>query len=395
MHDIITILKKEILDTVRDKRTLIVMVLMPLLVIPGILGIVAMVSKNRIESEVQKKLTVAYVHEGDDAGLGDMLRSPAFNFDIVEAADSVGLRALVPDSLDAAVYIGSDFRSQLDGQETAQAVLLYDRTEDVVVERVMGALQAFEGVQQQRRLDSLGLTASNIKPVEIVKENVASNKEMIGKMAGGFLPYMIIIFSFMGCIYTAVDLYAGEKERGSFETILTVPVERWKILCGKLGVIILVGMITSLLGFVGLFLGIKLIDALPESIQEVVNGLLNPSFILTLLGMLLLLNIFFAGVMTPISLYARNFKEAQSTLAPLNIIVVIPAILGMLPGIELGPVTAIIPVLNIVLSTKELIAGTMDPGLLLLVVGSLLVFAALSIWVSFRRFGSESNVLRS
>ena len=395
MHDIYTILKKELLDTIRDKRTVIVMVIMPLVVIPALLGLVTMITKSSIEKEVAKKLKVGYVAEGPDAGLKNMLETPVFNFELIELDDTVGLRGHIPDSLDVGVYIPADFGSKLEGLQTAEVTMFYDQTEDVLGDRVEGTLKAFQEVQQQVRLDSLGLTSSNIHPMEIVKENVASEKQMMGKIAGGFLPYMIILFSFMGCMYTAVDIYAGEKERGSFETILTVPIDRWKILVGKIGVIVIVGMITTTLGFLGLFIGLQFIEAIPESILSVINGLLNPGFILTLMGMLFLLNIFFAGAMTPISLYARNFKEAQSTLAPLNIVVVIPAVLGMLPGFDLNPITAIVPVLNIVLSTKELIAGTMDPGLLAMVVGSLLVLAVVSVWISFKRFGSETNVLRS
>lgn len=395
MRDIFTIVKKEVLDTIRDKRTLIVMVIMPLVVIPAILGVVTMVTKSSIEKETLKKLKIGYVTEGPDAGLREVLETPVFNFELTSMADTTGLRGMIPDSLDVGIFVGSDFAEKVNGRETGEVLLLYDQTEDVLGDRVEAVLEVFKTSQVEARLDSLELTASNIHPMEIVKENVASNKEMMGKIAGGFLPYIIIVFSFMGCMYTAVDLYAGEKERGSFETILTVPVERWKILVGKLAVIVIVGMITTMLGFLGLFMGLQFIDAIPEMILDVINGLLNPGFILTLMGMLFLLNIFFAGAMTPISLYARNFKEAQSTLAPLNILVVMPAVLGMLPGIDLTPVTALIPVLNIVLSTKELIAGTIDPVLLAMVVGSLLVLAVAAVFVSFKRFGSETNVLRT
>ncbi len=395
MKDILTIAKKEILDTVRDKRTLAIMVLIPLLLFPSILWVTATVGASTAKKESQRKLKVGYFTSGEDKGLRHLLESPLNNFDLIALDDTAGARALIPDSLQAVIALPADFSAQLGDTLTGEVVMLYDQTEDITRNRVKGALQAFQTQLEQERWASLGLSAANVKPLKIVQENVATAKETIGKLAGGFLPYIIIIFAFLGCMYTAIDLFAGEKERGSFETILTVPVERWKILVGKMSVIVLVGMTTTLLGFLGLFLGLQVVDTLPDRILEVVNGLLSPGFILTMMGLLLLLTTLFAGIMTPLSLNARSYKEAQGTITPLNFVVIIPAIIGLMPGIELNVGTALIPVLNITLCTKELIAGTLDPLLLLLAAGSLLALAVLSVVISFRRFGHESNVLRS
>jgi sodium transport system permease protein len=97
--------------------------------------------------------------------------------------------------------------------------------------------------------------------------------------------------------------------------------------------------------------------------------------------------------MVPITIYAKSFKEAQSIITPLNLIVLLPAMVGLFPGIELNTMTAMIPVLNIVLTTKELIAGTIDYGLLALSFSVMVLLASAAVAVSFRQFGKESNIL--
>jgi sodium transport system permease protein len=110
--------------------------------------------------------------------------------------------------------------------------------------------------------------------------------------------------------------------------------------------------------------------------------------------MLIPLTIFFAGVLIPISIYAKSFKEAQSIITPINILVIVPAIVGMLPGVELSIQTAAIPIVNIALATKEIIAGTIDYGLLTVVYGSLIIIALAGALFSARYFSQENNILR-
>jgi sodium transport system permease protein len=217
---------------------------------------------------------------------------------------------------------------------------------------------------------------------------------MIGKMAGGFLPYIFIAFGFIGCMYPAIDLFTGEKERGTIETLLTTPVARWKILIGKMLVVVSSGMLAASCSLIGLFISIEYLDLGAEKeIMEVIHGMLNLPFILSLLALLFPMVIFFAGVMIPIAIYAKSFKEAQSIITPLNIVMVLPAMIGFFPGIELNLNTAFIPVINVVLATKELIAGTLSFGYFLSVFSVMLLIAGLAVLLSYRQFGKESNIL--
>ena len=112
-----------------------------------------------------------------------------------------------------------------------------------------------------------------------------------------------------------------------------------------------------------------------------------------LFGLLFPLTVFFAGLMIPIAVYAKSFKEAQSIITPLNIVVVLPAMVGFFPGIELDAITACIPIVNIVLATKELIAGTLDGGLVGLSFAVMVTLAVLAVIISYKRFDKETNVV--
>jgi sodium transport system permease protein len=144
----------------------------------------------------------------------------------------------------------------------------------------------------------------------------------------------------------------------------------------------------------GLFISIEFLDlGANKEILDVIHGILSLPFILSMLALLLPLVVFFAGVMIPIAIYAKSFKEAQSIITPLNIVMVLPAMIGFFPGIELNLSTAFIPVINVVLATKELIAGTLSIGYFLSVFSVMLLIAGLAVMLSYRQFGKEQNIL--
>jgi sodium transport system permease protein len=189
-------------------------------------------------------------------------------------------------------------------------------------------------------------------------------------------------------------LFTGEKERGTIETLLTTPVPRWQLLFGKMGVVILSGLMASTFSLLGLFVSVEFLakEQAPE-IAAIVSEILSPSFIIMLYLLLFPLIVFFAGLMIPIAVRAKSFKEAQSIISPLNIVIILPAMVGFFPGVELNEVTALIPVVNIVLATKELIAGTLEWHLIVMAFGVMVALAVSAVFLSYKRFESETNVV--
>tara|TARA_A200000113_G_scaffold161445_1_gene146137 strand:+ start:1200 stop:2393 length:1194 start_codon:yes stop_codon:yes gene_type:complete len=395
---IFKIFKKELKETLRDKRTMIMMVVIPLLVFPVLINLVTSVSGSYADSAEEKIFKIGIIGDTNDY-LAQKLNEIPNSFGpkklLAYKGDSSKMFSdYESEQLDLLLFYGPNLKRQLDANKKARVKWTLDRTKMGHSERAKSYMQIIEAEARFNRYDALGIDEQALVPFDIIYDNTASKQQMIGEIAGGFLPYIFIAFGFMGCMYPAIDLFTGEKERGTIETLLTTPVHRWKILVGKMLVIVLSGLMAAFSALLGLFFSIQFLDMIPdENLLEVISAILTPTFIVNLFFLLLPLTIFFAGIMVPISVYTKTFKEAQSIIAPLNIVVIIPAMLGLFPGIELNMATACVPILNIVLTTKSLIAGNIDYLLFALSFSVMVILAAGAVLFSFRQFGKESNIL--
>jgi len=391
------IFRKELLDTLRDRRTLMTMLVIPILVFPITLNIFMEISSSFQESAGDKTMKIGIV--------GDNTRNYTKQLEAIPASvgpktmevfkDSLTLRkAIEKDQIQLGLIIPANEKQLVAQQQTIALNWLLDASEVGRSERAELYSSSLKANAEAKRLQALKLRPEQIRPVIINTINCASDKKMVGQLAGGFLPYIFIAFGFIGCMYPAIDLFTGEKERGTIETLLTVPVLRWKILFGKMMVVVSSGMLAASCALLGLFISIEFLDlADNQELLEVIHSILTPKFILSMLALLLPLVIFFAGLMIPIAIYAKSFKEAQSIITPLNIVVVLPAMVGFFPGITLDITTVFIPVVNVVLATKALIAGTLSLTYFLSVLGMMCTLATLAILVSQKQFGKETNLL--
>jgi sodium transport system permease protein len=394
---IFTIFKKELIDTLRDKRTMRTMLLIPLLVFPITLTVFVNVS-----SSFEKKASEEQLKIGVWGDLGAKYWSQ-----LKEMPDGIGKkklktfedssalkRAIEQGDIQLGLIIPKNESELARTKQPIPLTWLFDATSIGRQERAESYMNYLSNKAEAIRLQELGVDMEKIHPLIPVYQNCASDKKMIGQLAGGFLPYIFIAFGFIGCMYPAIDLFTGEKERGTIETLLTTPVSRWQILVGKMMVVVTSGMLAASCALLGLFVSIEFLDIVHnKEILNIVHSILTPSFIIAMFSLLFPLVVFFAGAMIPIAVYAKSFKEAQSIITPLNFVMVLPAMIGFFPGIELNALTAAIPVVNIVLSTKELISGTLSLGYYAISLGIMLILAALSVVVSFKQFGKESRIL--
>ena len=396
MNHFITIFRKEFTDTIRDRRTLFVMVIFPLLLVPLMLTIVTNIQIASVRKAEDKVLRVGLVTNANGAGLADALRHvPGLR--IIEGMPADSLQSLIMhDSLDAAVAIAPDFDPEVNLLRSGLVRLYYKSSEDydMVKRRLSAVLDGFEKDLVARRFTMLKVDPAIVKAIRVEEHDVASMQERIGKSGGGMLPYLFVIFCFMGSMYPAIDLAAGEKERGTMETLLTAPVSRWQILLGKFCVVVLAGLFSALVAIVGILVAIRGIQNIPPEILSLIMSILNVRTVLLILSLLLPLSVFFAAFLLSLSIFAKSYKEAQSIISPLTIVVILPVVIGVMPGIALDPVTAMIPVLNVSLATKDIISGTIKPMLLAEVYGTLVLLAALSLFGCARWFDREETIFR-
>jgi sodium transport system permease protein len=397
MRTITTVFRKELIDTIRDRRTIMFMVVIPLLLFPLLLQVMFKLQRSQESKAKAQSLRVACVTNGNAEGFLDLLRGREdvlMRLDV--PADSISSyvnRGII----DGAFVFSANFDTEVADLSPGRIDFYYKSSDgsNIIRNRMRSLASAYEEELLAARFRSLDLDDDIVHGVDLKIHNVASMQERFGKEVGGFIPYLFILFCFMGAMYPAIDLGAGEKERGTMETLLTAPVNRFHILLGKFGVVVLSGVLSAVVSMVGLFIGIKSSQELPPQILDVLIKILGWNNIIMLFSLLLPLTIFFAGILLSISLSAKTFKEAQSMISPLNVAIILPAAIAMIPGIEMNATTALVPVLNVSLASKEIIAGTMSIGNLLLVYASLITLALASLYGSVWWFKRESTIFRT
>jgi sodium transport system permease protein len=393
---IIIVFKKELKDILRDRRTIIFMVAIPLLVFPVLISIASGMILSQAREAQEKTLQIGLLTFGNASGFRQMLSDRA-DVALQEDLDQEqGMNDVKQGDLDALIVFDKDFDRNVGARSQGRVKLYMKVTEEGEIERdrVLGLLREFEKTLLAERFQEMDLDESIIKTIDIEEQNLATVKERLAEAVGGFLPYLFIIFCFTGSMYPAIDLAAGEKERGTLETLLTSPVDRFQILMGKFGVVVLTGVFSALVAMLGLYVGIRRMTEIPPELLNTIMSILEVKSILILLSLLLPLSIFFAGILLSLSIYARSYKEAQSIISPLMFVVIIPAFIGLLPGFELTMTTALVPILNVSLATKAILAGTITLPLLLTVYVSLTVFALVSIYFCSKIYGRESAIFR-
>lgn len=393
----LTIFRKELVDIIRDKRTIITMVIVPLLVVPVLLTIVINVSQRQQEKAEAKVARVAVLGEENAPELYQHFVSDSA-FELRSAGTRADVERLIrEDSLDGAVVIPVGFEQDVE-QDRRASLEIYFRSSssfNVTERRLREVIDTYDEQIVAGRIERLGLDQELFDAVEIQPNDVASLKEVLGKTVGGFLPYMFVLFMFTGAMYPGIDLGAGEKERGTLETLLSSPASRLEIVVGKFLVVSLVGLMSAAISMLGLYLGVRGIGDIPREVLDVVGEILNLRVVGMVLTLLIPLAAFFGATILAISIQAKSFKEAQSSLTPLSILIIVPVALGLLPGMELNATTALVPILNVSLATKEVIAGTVDPVHLGLAYLSLFGLAALSLWFAASWFSREDVLFRT
>jgi sodium transport system permease protein len=392
MNIILTIFRKEIKTTLRDRRTLISAVVIPALAMPLILLGVTKLTKRLTDKEANKQLSIAMI--GAPPAIENQF-SDTKKFRIIRQVPLAAARdSVAAENYDAVLAFDDHFASSVDSLGTGNVSFYYKSTNIMVESRVKQQLEQYKAQEMARRFERLHLAQNLLTPVAITPVDVASQKEQIGMLAGGFLPYIFIIFCFVGCMYPALDLITGEKEKGTIETLLTVPASRFQILLAKMLTIATIGVCAAVMTITGMFVALRMMHEIPQEILTTINDILSLRFVLMLFLMLIPLSLCFAGLLSAVVIRANSFKEAQTYVTPMTFAVIIPAIIALTPGMKLSWQTVWIPILNIALATKEIIAGTIHYAQYAAIVLSLIAVALLALTISVRQFSKEGNILK-
>ncbi len=389
--------RKEFVEMIRDRKTLFFMLVLPVVIIPVLGNVVVDFTLDVAKEEATKTLEYAVF---DDAGEPEVEaaigRAPAFAKVEIGSREAISA-AIAADEIDFALVIPEIDRAT----EPLTVELHFDnaRQTSSVSKRVHGALAGYGEQLRDAKLAEVGATTAEarellLEPMAVVERGTATAREVAGEVAGGILPYIFIMFALLGALYPAIDLGAGEKERGTLETLLLAPIRRRDIVLGKFLVIFGAGVVSATLVVITITVWIA---AKMESVGGGAGELLStigPLDMVLAWVVVLPITAVFAAILLSISIYAKSFKEAQSYSAPLQIFAILPAMAPMLPGVELGWGTALIPVTNVSLAIKEIIKGTIDPMMLVVIIASSSVIAGVLLGLCTWWFSREEVLFR-
>tara|TARA_B100001564_G_scaffold359855_1_gene383423 strand:+ start:1638 stop:2831 length:1194 start_codon:yes stop_codon:yes gene_type:complete len=396
MNIIVSIFKKELIDVLRDRRTLMFMVVIPILITPLlVIGSIKFQEYQNKKSE-EKILKIAFINDSEDIFTKQLL-SDQKGVKIIEGVPLDSIESYIKsDSLQGGLYLGKGFLKKIKTNSSGD-VKIYYKSSDLMSKskkRMQAALDIYKEKIIAERLEQLNVDGQILVPITITNIDMATAKETLGKAIGGFIPYVLVMFIFLGAMYPAIDLGAGEKERGSLETLLSSPATKFEITMGKLFVVSLTGIVSGLVSVLGISSSLFFIDKIPLQIQETILELINPFMISSIIILMIPIAIFFASMLLSISFYARSFKEAQSLMGPLNMVIIVPLFLSLGPGMEMDHATALMPLINVGLLTKEILAGSVELIYFIETLFSLLFCAAIGIWFSVFWFKKENTIFR-
>lgn len=391
--------RKELTDSLRDRRTLISMIVVPLLLFPVMtLGFSTLAMK--LVGEARRETSkIMLLGAENSPRLAETLRN-APKIQIVPSAtdyeDQISNR-----QIRAAVGIPLGFDEALArGEHLKITIYMYegDIKSSFGAERVEKVLRELEDATVRERMASRNLPANLLKPFDIEQKNVASPEKVWGSIFGGLIGYMVILLSMTGAMYPAIDLTAGEKERGTMETILCSPIARTHLVLGKFLMVLTASVATSLLSVISMglsFFGMGKLGSIGQGRGGAIPMTLNPKAVIAVFGMVLPVAVLFSAVLLAIALFAKSYREAQSYLTPMTFVVIIPAVASLLPGVELNARLAFIPILNTSLVSKEIITGVYHWKYIILIFLSSCVYAAIAIFLAVKQFQREEVLFRT
>lgn len=389
-----TLYKKEIMDVIRDKKTILTMVVLPVILYPVLFLVIMQVMTMINNSQQERTYYIAYdqVEEENRKALNDWIagEEDGLSYIIKEVESDNPKEDLEKENIDA--YITA---SITDSQVVYEIHYLSAVTNSSTVSDMLEEeIDAYGKKIAEENAAAQGLDVKKVLyPVTSTLADQSSNESSIGSILGSIIPFLLITSILMGAMYPAIDATAGEKERGTLETLLTLPVGNMELIMSKflsVATIAVVSVFINVLSMGGIAAYLyATINALSEGAGAFSLGSFVPAILISIVC-IIAFALFMSAVVMCICAFAKSFKEANNYVTPLTLVVLLTAYIGFIPNVELSATTAIIPVANICLLMKNLLVFKYDFALILMVLLSNVIYAFVAVWFLGKIYNSES-----
>jgi sodium transport system permease protein len=429
------VFSKEVKDILRDRRTIISMVIVPLLFYPILTIGLASIISSQIEKTRAERQAVLVLPSGAAPGMVaslaadtslrvvpvDSIRTllleeartdTSLNSETINQIfgahpdqiaksikDHVYYTAIAKKWIKAVIEMPAD----LPGSGATQDSLIVsvytdgaDINSDAAGDHIRDWTTALKDSLIERRLAGFGTNRRALQPFWVASHDVAPQSKQSGRLMAIMLPYMLMILTMTGGMYPAMDITAGEKERNTLETLLAAPVARWHLAVGKFLTVLTAGFVTMLLSMTSMTLSMKWgMMGMSEGGDQAASFSMSAGTLGWILLLMIPMATLFSALLIVIAIAARSYKEAQSYVTPLLMVVIMPAMINFVPGIELNWALTFVPVVNLCLALKEVLLGIAKPAQILAVFGTTALYAVFMLFVASRIFDRESVLFRT
>lgn len=389
-----TLYKKEIMDVIRDKKTILTMVVLPVILYPLLFLVIMQVMTMIMTSQQERTYYIAYDQVADEYRqvLNDWIAGEEDGLDYImkEVESSAPEKDLKDEVIDA--YITTTVTGE---QVTYEVHYLSAVTNSFTVSDMLE--EEIDSLAKKKAEDNAkadGLDVNHVLyPVTAKLLDGSSNESSIGSILGSIIPFLMITSILMGSMYPAIDATAGEKERGTLETLLTLPIGNMELIMSKflsVATISVVSVFINVLSMGGIAVYLySTVRALSEGAGDFNLGSFVPAILISVVCVIAFA-LFMSALVMCVCAFAKSFKEANNYVTPLTLVVILTGYIGFIPNVELSTATALIPVANICLLMKALLVFKYDFALILMVLLSNVIYAFVSVWFLGRIYNSES-----
>lgn len=383
--------KKEIRDILRDKKTIFMMVVMPIFLYPLIVVAMLQIMQSISTEMQQKSYRIAFENVKEQEEINKIMLDEEgqmeYNFDIIhgdnleEKLKNRQIDAYITEKVekDQIIYKIQYISTVIDSSNAANIM------EDVI--------EKYREEIRKSKLQKAGLDVKTILyPVSAQFTDHASGEETLGNIIGSMIPFLLITSILLGSMYPAIDVTAGERERGTLETVLTLPVSNYDLIMSKFFAVSTISCFSALLNLISMgVLGVYMFQTIGLTME---GTAINLQEFLPAVGIMILCVMVFALFITALSLcvclFAKSFKEAQNYITPLMLIVMFTGYIGFIPSMELTQTTAAIPVANISLLIKQIFTFNFSYSNIMIVFISNVAYSLLVIIILGKIYNSEA-----
>jgi sodium transport system permease protein len=379
-RDIAVVFRKELRETLRDRRTVAVMVLFPLVAYPllSLLMVQVMASKQAAGEAQVSRVAVTAVGTASDDSLASVRallgERPKHDVEVLPAGavTDAAVAAVAAGKVDAVVEILPPPASP--GPRPVR--IIYDETRDPSTQAHTRVEQSLAAAHPVGCAPSYGVESKSVAPRRKVGAFVLSK----------VLPLIVVVMTMLGAFYPAIDVTAGERERGTLETLLASPVSRYDLMTGKVLAVTALAALTGTLNIFSMSLTITALTHVGGGAPPIVIPWTHAAAtLLTVIPTAFL----FAAVLVAVGAVARSFKEAQNLLAPVYLLCLAPSMVAGVADFKLTGPAMVVPSMNVTLLARDLMMGQASLPAAVVVLVTTLAFGALALAFAARLYDSE------